>query len=484
MVKPYKVALLVFLLFVVITTPVMGLGYGSTAGGYKVWGENSTEKYVHIPAIYIAISGDRYPVVAISANAFYNNRYFLAVTFDSTSCLKELGTRAFANCTRLTTIVLPNTVSVIKHIAFSGCTQLSVFRMPEEIATIGLGAFRNCSSLPSAIFTGTKLQTIEDYAFQDCSSLTTVTFSYGGLKTMGNFAFLNCSKLTEIALPYTVTTIGKYAFMGCSEMTSFKGPGSPVIGRLPEGVFADCAKLRSVTNIPYVLVVAKRALQGCAELTTIDRLDSLKTIEEGAFRGCAKLESFSLSKKLISVGDSAFMGCASLKEIAFPDKEDEILVGTNAFDGCASLESAMLPRNIPAIQPCTFRDCKSLRSITIPVSVTAKIGDSAFYGCTALDSVTSLTEAPHKFGKNAFTNISDKCVLRVPYGKKAAYLAKGWTESIFKGGIVELPAPEGIHPVRVTADGKGAWFDLEGREVLRPEKGRIYIRKGKKVLVK
>ena len=267
-------------------------------------------------------------------------------------------------------------------------------------------------------------------------------------------------------------------------MTSFKGPGAPVIGRLPEGVFADCAKLRSVTNIPYVVVVAKRALQGCAELTTIDRLDSLKTIEEGAFRGCAKLESFSLSKKLISVGDSAFMGCASLKEIAFPDKEDEILVGTNAFDGCASLESAMLPRNIPAIQPCTFRDCKSLRSITIPVSVTAKIGDSAFYGCTALDSVTSLTEAPHKFGKNAFTNISDKCVLRVPYGKKAAYLAKGWTESVFKGGVIELPAPEGIHPVRVTADGKGAWFDLEGREVLRPEKGRIYIHTGKKVLVK
>ena len=92
MVKPYKVALLVFLLFVVITTPVMGLGYGSTAGGYRVWGENSTEKYVHIPAIYIAISGDRYPVVAISANAFYNYRYLLAVTFDSTSCLHQVKT--------------------------------------------------------------------------------------------------------------------------------------------------------------------------------------------------------------------------------------------------------------------------------------------------------------------------------------------------------------------------------------------------------
>ena len=460
MIRVFKIILLLTFLSIVIISSGKGLSYSyNYVKGYGVVkGADYTVKYLHIPA-YCNFGG-RCLIAEISDFAFCEYRNLLSVTFDSASCLEIVGSCAFATCSRLTTIVLPDSVAEIKASAFAGCTRLNVFRIPKALKIIGAGAFRNCTNL------------------------TAVEFLYGGLKTVGYFAFLNCSKLTEIALPYTVTTIGKYAFMGCSEMTSFKGPGAPVIGRLPEGVFADCAKLRSVTNIPYVVVVAKRALQGCAELTTIDRLDSLKTIEEGAFRGCAKLESFSLSKKLISVGDSAFMGCASLKEIAFPDKEDEILVGTNAFDGCASLESAMLPRNIPAIQPCTFRDCKSLRSITIPVSVTAKIGDSAFYGCTALDSVTSLTEAPHKFGKNAFTNISDKCVLRVPYGKKAAYLAKGWTESVFKGGVIELPAPEGIHPVRVTADGKGAWFDLEGREVLRPEKGRIYIHKGRKVLVK
>ena len=484
MIRSCKAALLIIFISAMLESPVYGLRWIGYNGVAYVTGANYSDKYVHIPASVNGHVGSSLLIVGINDNAFLEYRNLLAVTFDSTSCISVVGKCAFSNCTRLTTIVLPDSVAEIKASAFAGCTRLNVFRIPKALTIIGEGAFRNCSSLPSAIFTGTKLQTIEDYAFQDCSSLTTVEFSYGGLKTLGNFAFWNCSKLTEIALPYTVTSIGKYAFMGCSEMTSFKGSGSPVIGRLPEGVFADCAKLRSVTNIPYVLVVAKRALQGCAELTTIDRLDSLKTIEEGAFRGCAKLESFSLSKKLISVGDSAFMGCASLREIAFPDKEAEILVGTNAFDGCASLVSATLPRNIPAIQPCAFRECRSLRSITIPVSVTAKIGDSAFYGCTALDSVTSLMEAPHKFGKDAFTNISDRCVLTVPYGRKAAYLAKGWTESVFKGGIVELPAPEGIQAVKVKADDKGIYYDLEGREVLRPEKGRIYIRKGKKVLMK
>ena len=81
-------------------------------------------------------------------------------------------------------------------------------------------------------------------------------------------------------------------------------------------------------------------------------------------------------------------------------------------------------------------------------------------------------------------NISPTCVLTVPYGKRAAYIAAGWTTKVFKGGIVELPAPEGIQAVKVKTDDKGRWYDLEGKETHQPEKGKIYIRKGKKVLVK
>jgi len=131
-----------------------------------------------------------------------------------------------------------------------------------------------------------------------------------------------------------------------------------------------------------------------------------------------------------------------------------------------------------------FYKCTSLPKITIPASVTKGIGASAFEGCTALDSVTCLIEEPYAFGRDAFKNISSKCVLTVPYGKRAAYIAKGWTTKVFKGGVVELPAPEGIQAVKVKADDKGTYYDLEGREVLQPEKGRIYIRSGKKVLVR
>jgi len=52
-----------------------------------------------------------------------------------------------------------------------------------------------------------------------------------------------------------------------------------------------------------------------------------------------------------------------------------------------------------------------------------------------------MIEEPFAFGSNAFYNISSNCVLTVPYGTKDAYIEAGWTEDIFKGGIVEMPNP-------------------------------------------
>ena len=71
----------------------------------------------------------------------------------------------------------------------------------------------------------------------------------------------------------------------------------------------------------------------------------------------------------------------------------------------------------------------------------------------------------------------------VPYGKSAAYIAAGWTEEVFKGGVKEMPEPEGISSIRVQTK-EDACYDLQGRRVAQPEKGRIYISVGRKVLAK
>ena len=61
-------------------------------------------------------------------------------------------------------------------------------------------------------------------------------------------------------------------------------------------------------------------------------------------------------------------------------------IGNSAFYGCKGLTSITIPDSVTSIGEYAFRDCSSLISITIPDGVTS-IGSYSFYGCTSLTSV-------------------------------------------------------------------------------------------------
>ena len=72
------------------------------------------------------------------------------------------------------------------------------------------------------------------------------------------------------------------------------------------------------------------------------------------------------------------------------------------------------------------------------------------FGCSGLTSVISEIEEPFAFGSWAFDGIPSTCTLTVPYGTKDAYIEKGWTTSVFKGGIVEAPDPRAAQSLELT----------------------------------
>ncbi len=90
------------------------------------------------------------------------------------------------------------------------------------------------------------------------------------------------------------------------------------------------------------------------------------------------------------------------------------------------------------------------------------IRESAFEYCRSLTSVISEIEEPFAFGSKAFGNISSSCTLTVPYGTRDAYIAAGWTTSIFNGGIVEMD-PDAMN-INMSANEIGTYcspYDLD-----------------------
>ncbi|MDY2687320.1 MAG: leucine-rich repeat domain-containing protein [Candidatus Enteromonas sp.] len=124
---------------------------------------------------------------------------------------------AFAGCTFLTSIAIPDGVTNIGYAAFYGCSSLASIAIPNSVTNIGGGAFAECTSLTS-INIPESVTSIGNSAFYGCSSLASIVIPEG-VTTIGDYSFWGCSSLTSIVIPNSVRAIGEYAFRGCSRLT-------------------------------------------------------------------------------------------------------------------------------------------------------------------------------------------------------------------------------------------------------------------------
>lgn len=258
----------------------------------------------------------------------------------------------------VTNKLMTYTVTRIGSDAFTQADKITSIKLPSKITYIGDNAFRDCSSLvrvniPSGV------TAIADYAFYGCSSLTGM-YLPEGVTSIGNSAFTDCSKLTGITIPQGVKKIGASAFSGCSSLTSVN---------IPDGV-------TSIEN---------RLFQDCSSLTTVNLPETITSIGKNAFYNCEKLKEIHLSDEITSIGEYAFYNCASLTSIKIPYKVTKI--ENRAFLLCTKLTSIRFQGKVTSIGDFAFYGCSSLITVSIPDSVTS-IGDYAFYGCDNLRPLT------------------------------------------------------------------------------------------------
>ena len=156
------------------------------------------------------------PVTDINNSAFSRCKSLTSITLPESITI--IGDSAFLGCISLTSITVPNSVVTIGERAFSGCTSLNSITISKNVTTIGGSAFSDCTGLTS-ITLPDSVTTIRDWVFKGCKGLKSITIS-DNATTIGYSMFYGCTGLTSVTIPESVTSVKDNAFVGCTNLTS------------------------------------------------------------------------------------------------------------------------------------------------------------------------------------------------------------------------------------------------------------------------
>lgn len=361
----------------------------------------------------------------------------------------SIASGAFQNCTSVTDITLPDTVSSIGENAFNGCIRLKSINMPSALTSIGANAFAGCSVLP-IVYLGSNVTTVGANAFQDCPDLvlvlagsdsswgsykdatttvyTGVTAANYGVLENGIHYILKASSAAIVRYTFTntniinipatistkpVTAIGKYAFYEAANIKQISIPSS--VTSLGDNAFAECTGVEKLTyNAPAVSDLSPTAnvmqnigttapfglslrignsvtalpaylFYNCSAITSVTMGENVQSLGKYLFYGCEGIPSIALGNQITVLPDHLFYGCSRLETVTYSDNVTSF--GKYLFYGCERLTSVSIPSAITALPESVFYNCKSLKTLTVGKQITS-IGANALAGCTGLTSLT------------------------------------------------------------------------------------------------
>lgn len=200
------------------------------------------------------------------------------------------------------------------------------------------------------------------------------------------------SDYTTLVLPDTLTDMGGYlsSFKNVTEITI---PGSVKVFK---AILQNMTELKTLTFEEGVEEIASGSVvSGCKNLTTIHLPSSLQKLSgTGTFSGASTLTDITLPDGIAITEGSTFSECTSLESIELPASITTI--PSHMFAGCSALERVTAKGTITAIDNGAFGSVTDWKNhetadtalTEIPdLSQVTSIGDRAFYGCSALETV-------------------------------------------------------------------------------------------------
>lgn len=445
-------------------TVINGSQFNGCTGLKKIILEGTTELEIDnasgLQAKYTAGSGDaaidyistleevvvNRPMKSVqpAKNPWRGNTSIKKVTFGG-NCTAVFS-NMFENCSSLTEINIPETVTSIAANAFAG-TGIASLDLHGGIATISSSAFQNCKSLTTVkINEGTTF--IDALAFNG-SPVSSLSLP-ASLTTIGKQAFNNCALTGDIVLPAAVARINDLAFSGNKAMATIALPAS--LANLGEGVFQGCTGLTAITvdaaNTAYKVketgvvttidgatalaypVASTNAAVVDAEITkigayTFQNATNLATI---TLENCVDFGDYSLANTGVetlavkgTVGRYVAANNAKLKSLSIDCKEIPVGIAQN----CVALESFASAQDVLVVKQDAFAGATSLKEINLG-GLLCILEAGAFSNC-GVETLIVGAATPAAMAQGVFTEANSGITCKVPTSAVDAYkAAAGW----------------------------------------------------------
>ena len=407
------------------------------------------------------------------------------VDFDGVTALKEIGDYVFTGCSMLRRFDIPAGVERIGILAFYDCTRLSSVSIPETVKSVdyaalnytpwyqdhtenylivGDGVLIKCTDHPTRIdLSGKGIKALggalfrnaamngeaAEYGYKYAESLETIVIPEG-VREIGTSAFAGCYQLREVTLPASLeivsdnafnvfvegidtpakidisvceklSYIGNYAFFGCKGLETIVLPDTVrEIGEYAFGVtgaidnFLEKASAAEDEKDRYLILgdgilVTAYVADG---QTAVNVPEGVKMIAGSAFCGWDNSFVPNDTEGLSHSGASKYNITFNVKTLTLPEGLEKI--GNMAFFRMSELEKVVFPSTLTEIGSDAFGFCNALSSISGGENLET-IGDIAFRYCDSIPHF-SFSSNTKNIGDNIFEGCSSLQTVRLPEG--------------------------------------------------------------------
>ncbi len=353
--------------------------------------------------------------------------------------VKNIGTGAFCNNTKLKEITIPEYIENIGAKAFYGCLSLekiniNAINLISSDSTAFLYAGNDSSGITLTF--GRKLTKIPKSMFSVGSigtpSIKKVLFEEGSVCTeIGDYAF-SWLRIEEVILADSIETIGKQAFDAVKCLTISKNlrnvSADSFAGSYIE-IYNKSSLTLGIKSSQYLNLYTTTS--GSSRIHVDDNgyifyEDASKTylvgyigaqrelilpktyknnsydIYQWSFCDSLNIKNITISSGVKNIGEYAFLRCENMRVLQLEEGIESI--GYWAFGECEGLLELVIPNSVKQIGSGAFRTCMRLAKVTIGSGVT-NIPNDAFSNCEQLIEVLNLSTVSFFEGKtNSFLN--------------------------------------------------------------------------------